>query len=104
LSRSRLLIKLNVTMETRNKHWRIEQRNRVYVAKMRLYAAYGHVFLNGRVVDNPRWVDLYKARWSPVYLSVRTPRAVVKYVEARGTIARHSRKRRQEYLLRMQKR
>jgi hypothetical protein len=27
-------------MEKRNKHWRIEQRDRIYAAQMKLYAAY----------------------------------------------------------------
>ena len=61
-------------MEKRNKHWRIEQRNRIYVAKMKLHAAYGSGFIiNGEWVRNPRWIDLYKANWNPVYKSVRTP-------------------------------
>ncbi|SCD20021.1 Hypothetical protein PSM36_1197 [Proteiniphilum saccharofermentans] len=61
-------------MERRNKHWRIEQRNRVYKAKMKLFASYGGIFiLNNERVTNPRWIELYKANWSPVYKSVRTP-------------------------------
>lgn len=61
-------------MEKRNKHWRIEQRNRIYAAKMKLYASYGGVFfLNGEKVRDPRWVELYNANWNPVYKSVRTP-------------------------------
>jgi hypothetical protein len=61
-------------MEKRNKHWRIEQRNRIYAAKMKLYASYGGEFiLNGERVRNLRWIDLYKANWNPVYKSVRTP-------------------------------
>lgn len=61
-------------MEKRNKHWRIQQRNKHYVAKMRLYASYGgYFFLNDKKVSNPRWVELYKANWNPVYKSVRTP-------------------------------
>ncbi len=61
-------------METRNKRWRIEQRNKIYASKMRLFAAYGgEFFLNDERMSNPRWVDLYKANWSPCYKSVRTP-------------------------------
>jgi hypothetical protein len=61
-------------METRNKHWRIEQRNRIYAAQMKLHATYGREFIiNDERVRNPRWIDLYKANWSPVYKSVRTP-------------------------------
>ena len=61
-------------MEKRNKHWRIDQRNRIYAAKMKLYAAYGvPFFLNEEQVSNPRWIDLYKANWNPVYKSVRKP-------------------------------
>ena len=61
-------------METKNKRWRIEQRNRLYAAKMRLHAAYGGVFiLNDERVIDPRWIELYEANWNPVYKSVRTP-------------------------------
>lgn len=61
-------------MEKRNKHWRIEQRNRIYSAKMKLYASFGGEFiLNGEKKDNPRWIELYEANWNPVYKSVRTP-------------------------------
>ena len=61
-------------MEKRNKHWRIEQRNRIYSAKMKLYASFGGEFiLNGEKKNNPRWIELYEANWSPVYKSVRTP-------------------------------
>lgn len=61
-------------METRNKRWRIEHRNRVYAAKMKLSAAYGGEFiLNGERVSDPCWIDLYRANWNPVYKSVRTP-------------------------------
>lgn len=61
-------------MERRNKHWRIEQRNKIYTAKMKIYASYGGSFiLNGENVINPRWIELYKANWNPVYKSVRTP-------------------------------
>jgi len=61
-------------METRNKRWRIEQRNRIYAAKMKLYASYGGEFILGEArVHNPRWVELYKANWNSVYKSVRTP-------------------------------
>lgn len=61
-------------MEKRNKHWRIEQRNRIYIAKMKLYASCsGSFILNGEKVINPRWVELYKANWNPVYKSARTP-------------------------------
>ena len=61
-------------MEKRNKHWRIEQRNRIYAAKMKLYASYGGEFiLNGVRVSNPRWIELYEANWNPVYKSARTP-------------------------------
>lgn len=62
-------------MEKRNKHWRIEQRNRIYASKMRLHATYGGEFIiiNDERVRNPRWIDLYKANWNPVYKSVRTP-------------------------------
>lgn len=61
-------------MEKRNKRWRIERRNRIYTTKMKLHAAYGGEFIlkEGRV-SNPRWVDLYKANWNPVYKSVRKP-------------------------------
>ena len=61
-------------MEKRNKRWRIEQRNRIYAAKMKLHAAYGNEFIiDGELVRNPRWIDLYRANWNPVYKSVRTP-------------------------------
>ena len=61
-------------MEKRNKHWRINQRNRIYAVKMKLHAAYGgEFFLNERRVINPRWIELYKANWSSFYKSVRTP-------------------------------
>lgn len=61
-------------MEKRNKKWRIEQRNKIYAAKMKLYASYGGGFiLNDEEVINPRWIDLYKANWNPVYKSVSTP-------------------------------
>jgi hypothetical protein len=32
-----------------------------------------HIILNNERVTNPRWIELYKANWSPVYKSVRTP-------------------------------
>ncbi len=52
----------------------MEQRNRIYAAKMRLQASLGGEFiLNDEKVNNPRWIDLYKANWNPVYKSVRTP-------------------------------
>jgi hypothetical protein len=61
-------------MGKRNKHWRIEQRNRLYEAKMRLFASYDTDFiLNGERIRNPRWIDLYKSNWNSVYKSVRTP-------------------------------
>ena len=61
-------------MEKRNKHWRMEQRNRIYTAKMKLKAVSGGVFIiNGERVSNPRWIDLYKANWMPMYKSVRVP-------------------------------
>jgi len=62
-------------MEKRNKRWRIEQRNRIYAAKMKLCASYGGEFIlsDGKRVRNPSWIDLYKADWNPVYKSVRTP-------------------------------
>lgn len=65
---------MNVMMEKRNKRWRIVQRNRIDAAKMRLYAAFGGEFiLAGTRVEDPRWIDLYKANWNPVYKSVRKP-------------------------------
>ena len=61
-------------MEKRNKHWRIEQRNRVYAGKMRLFAAWGNpVILHGQTIQHPRWIELYQANWNPVWKSVRTP-------------------------------
>jgi hypothetical protein len=61
-------------MGKRNKYWRIEQRNRIYAAKMKLYAAYGGEFILNEVrVNNPRWIELYGANWNPVYKSVRKP-------------------------------
>lgn len=64
-------------MEKRNKHWRILQRNKIYAARMRLEAAYGsygnEFIVNGESIRNPRWIDLYKANWNPVYKSVHTP-------------------------------
>ncbi len=61
-------------MEKRNKHWRILQRNKRYSAKMKLFASYGGKFmLNDDLVENPRWIELYKANWSPIYKSVSTP-------------------------------
>jgi hypothetical protein len=61
-------------MGKRNKHWRIEQRNRFYAAKMKLCASYGGEFIiNGKWVRNPRWIDLYTTNWNPEYKSVRTP-------------------------------
>jgi hypothetical protein len=64
-------------MEKRNKHWRIEQRNRIYTVQMKLQAAYGsyggEFIINGERIRNPRWIDLYKANWNPVYKSVRKP-------------------------------
>lgn len=60
-------------MEKRNKHWRIEQRNRIYAAKMKLYASYGGLFiLNGEKIYNPRWIELYEANYFPAYKSMRT--------------------------------
>lgn len=61
-------------MEKRNKHWRVEQRNRIYAAKMKLYASYGGEFIiSGKRVKDPQWIELYRANWNPVYKSVRTP-------------------------------
>jgi hypothetical protein len=62
-------------MEKKNKHWRIDQRNRIYAAQMKLQAAYGSYYfiINGERVRNLRWIDLYKANYDPVYKSVRTP-------------------------------
>lgn len=61
-------------MEKRNKLWRTEQRNRIYAAKMKLHAAYGGGFiLNGKIVSDPRWIDLYRENWGSVYKSVRKP-------------------------------
>lgn len=62
-------------MERRNKHWRIEQRNKVYAAKMKLFASYGGEFIfdDDKRVINPRWIELYKANWNPIYKTVRTP-------------------------------
>ncbi|GAB6120543.1 hypothetical protein JCM30204_16920 [Dysgonomonas termitidis] len=60
-------------MEKRNKLWRIGQRDRLYAAKMKLEASYGGSFiLDGEITCNPRWIELYKANWNPVYKSVRT--------------------------------
>lgn len=60
-------------MEKRNKHWRVKQRDKIYVAKMKLHASYGGVFiLDGKRVYNPRWIDLYESNWNPGYKSVRT--------------------------------
>jgi hypothetical protein len=59
-------------MEKRNKHWRIEQRNRIYAAKMKLYAAYESAFfIKDEWVRNPRWIDLYRDNYLPKYKSVR---------------------------------
>ena len=59
-------------MEKRNKHWRIEQRDRIYVAKMKLHAAYqGVFFIKDKQVRNPRWIDLYKENYLSKYKSVR---------------------------------
>jgi len=61
-------------METRNKRWRIEQRNRLYASKMKLFASYGGEFiLNDEIIVNPRWIELYKTNWGWAYKSVRTP-------------------------------
>ena len=62
-------------MENRNKRWRIEHRNRLYAAKMRVFAASGGEFIlrDGERVWNPRWIDLYNANWCPRYKSMRTP-------------------------------
>ena len=61
-------------MEKRNKHWRIERRNLIYIAKMKLFATYGEEkIINGERIRNARWIDLFKANWNPVYKSVRTP-------------------------------
>jgi len=61
-------------MEKRNKSWRIEQRNRIYISKMKLFASYGGSFiLNNERVNRPCWIELYKANWNPVYKTVRTP-------------------------------
>ena len=61
-------------MEQRNKHWRIEQRNRIYAAQMKLHASYGvDLIIDGEHIRDPRWIDLYKSNWNPVYKSVRTP-------------------------------
>jgi hypothetical protein len=59
-------------MEKRNKHWRIEQRNRIYATKMKLYAAYGGMFfVKIELVKNPRWIDLYKENYLSKYKSCR---------------------------------
>ena len=61
-------------MEKRNKNWRIEQRNKIYASKMKLFASYGGDFIiNNERVSNPRWIKLYKCNWNPVYKTVRTP-------------------------------
>lgn len=61
-------------MEKLNKHWRIEQRNRIYIVKMKLFAAYSDKkIINGEPSINARWIDLYRANWNCVYKSVRTP-------------------------------
>jgi hypothetical protein len=61
-------------MEKRNKKWRFEQRNKVYISKMRLFASYGGDFiLNDERVNNPHWIMLYGANWNSVYKTVRTP-------------------------------
>ena len=64
-------------MEKRNKRWRIKERNKRYAALLKLAAAQ-HFFAgitteDGRHLTNPRWIDLYKANWCPVYKSVHTP-------------------------------
>ena len=41
---------------------------------MKLFASYGGNFiLNNESANNPRWIELYKANWNPVYKTVRTP-------------------------------
>lgn len=64
-------------MEKRNKRWRIVQRNRIYAAKMKLHSAgiWGTYFKDaeGNHIPNPRWIELYKANYDPIWKSVRTP-------------------------------
>jgi hypothetical protein len=60
--------------EKRNKHWRFLQSDKLYIAKMKLFAAYGGTFdIEDEWIRNPRWIVLYDVNWCPQYKSMRTP-------------------------------
>ena len=61
-------------MEKRNKLWRQQQCDRVYVAQLKWIATcYGSSLIDGKWVRHPCWKDLYDRNLYPEYKSVRTP-------------------------------
>lgn len=63
--------------EKRNKYGKTEQRNKIYIARMKMEAVHdtaGSGFIvNGVRVCTTRWLDLYKTNRNFVYKSVHTP-------------------------------
>ena len=47
-------------MDKRNKFWRRQQMDRVFKARMILYAAYGHCIIreDGSYYEHPHWFEL----------------------------------------------
>lgn len=62
-------------MDKRNKFWRHEQQNRVFKARMILYAAYGYCVISkdGHLNKHPYWFELAKEKWAQVYKTTGTP-------------------------------
>lgn len=62
-------------MDKRNKFWRREQQNRVFKARMILFAAYGHCIIrdDGSIIERPHWFELAKEKWAQAYRTTGTP-------------------------------
>lgn len=62
-------------MDKRNKLWRRKQQNRLFKARMLLYAAYGSCIIreDGSCYEHPHWFELAVEKWAQVYKTTGTP-------------------------------
>lgn len=65
-------------MDKRNKLWRREQQNRLFKARIILYAAYGQGIIDiirkdGCLNEHPYWFELAREKWVQVYKTTDTP-------------------------------
>ncbi|NDW11844.1 hypothetical protein D0T50_02945 [Bacteroides sp. 214] len=62
-------------MDKRNKLWRRNQQNRLFKARMILYAAYGHCIIreDGNCDEHPHWFELAREKWAQGYKKTGTP-------------------------------